>query len=195
LWFTVTKAGTYEVYCTEYCGLEHSLMRAVVVALEPDAYESWLHTTREAEEPVVTALEGEPSSGERITQPPPTLAASSMAHQGELLAARYGCLNCHTVDGRPHIGPSWAGLYGTTRPLDSDATVFADETYITRSMMDPTREVVRGFAPVMPSFQGLLGAAETSAIVEYIKSLRSGAPTPVIPPWTGTPPPVIGARP
>jgi cytochrome c oxidase subunit 2 len=170
-------------------------MRAAVVALTPDAYEEWLQATREAAPLLAAGTEGAPPASERITQPPPSLAQSSMAHQGELLAVRYGCLGCHSVDGRPHIGPSWAGLYGTMRPLDNGAAAFADETYITRSMMDPAREVARGFAPVMPSFQGLLGAAEASAIVEYIKTLRSGTPAPVIPPWTGVPPAVIGARP
>ncbi len=32
----------------------------------------------------------------------------------ERIAAQRGCLRCHTVDGAPHIGPTWAGAFGTT---------------------------------------------------------------------------------
>ena len=41
-----------------------------------------------------------------------------LAATGEKLAADYGCLRCHTVDGTPHLGPTWKGLYGSTMPLD-----------------------------------------------------------------------------
>src|SRR5690606_22632356 len=61
----------------------------------------------------------------------------SLAELGERVANRLGCLRCHTVDGTPHIGPTWARMYGSTVILDSGATVVADEAYITESMMDP----------------------------------------------------------
>ena len=55
--------------------------------------------------------------------------------------------------------------------------------------MDPRRRIVRGYPPVMPSFQGLLDPAESAALVELIKSLRADetAPAPSIPPWPGSP--------
>jgi cytochrome c oxidase subunit 2 len=34
--------------------------------------------------------------------------------------------------------------------------------------------MVQGFPPTMPSFQGKLAAPEVAAIVEFIKSLRTG---------------------
>ncbi len=37
--------------------------------------------------------------------------------------------------------------------------VIADEAYLTRSMMEPTADVVTGFKPVMPSFFGILDPA------------------------------------
>jgi cytochrome c oxidase subunit 2 len=48
-------------------------------------------------------------------------------------------------------------------------------------MMDPRAVIAAGFAPVMPSYQGALTPAETSAIVEYIRSLRDVAPAQVVP--------------
>jgi cytochrome c oxidase subunit 2 len=39
--------------------------------------------------------------------------------------------------------------------------------------MDPMADIVRGFDPVMPTFQGKLSAPQTAAIIELIKSLTS----------------------
>jgi cytochrome c oxidase subunit 2 len=38
--------------------------------------------------------------------------------------------------------------------------------------MDPLADVVAGFKPVMPTYQGVLTAPEAAALVEYIKALR-----------------------
>ena len=35
VWFEATKPGTYQVLCTEYCGLSHSTMLAEVVVMPP----------------------------------------------------------------------------------------------------------------------------------------------------------------
>lgn len=41
-YFTPTKAGKYEILCTELCGLGHYRMRGVLEVLEPAAFETWL---------------------------------------------------------------------------------------------------------------------------------------------------------
>ena len=65
-----------------------------------------------------------------------------MAEQGQQRgAARQGCLKCHTVDGAPHIGPTWLDLYDARRASCQDGqTIRVDEAYLTESMMDPGRE-------------------------------------------------------
>jgi cytochrome c oxidase subunit 2 len=35
LWFEATRAGAYHLFCAEYCGTQHSLMKGRVVVLEP----------------------------------------------------------------------------------------------------------------------------------------------------------------
>jgi cytochrome c oxidase subunit 2 len=141
---TATTPGEYDILCAEYCGTGHSRMRGRVVALPPADYAAWLesHAT-------------------------PDLAAT-----GEKLAAEKGCLRCHTVDGTPHLGPTFRGLYGSTVELANGTTVVADEAYLTESMMDPTTKMVRGFQPLMPSYLGQLAGPEAAAIVEFIRSLR-----------------------
>ena len=41
-WFTPTKAGTYHLFCAEYCGTQHSGMIGNVIVLEPSEYQQWL---------------------------------------------------------------------------------------------------------------------------------------------------------
>jgi cytochrome c oxidase subunit II len=152
MWFQVDTPGRHPVYCAEMCGVGHSMMHAEVVALAAADYDRALHGLA-----------------------PVTPEAGSLAAMGERVAAQSGCLRCHTVDGTPHIGPTWAGLYDSPVPLADGTTVVADEAYLTSSMMDPAAQLHRGFAAVMPSYQGLLDAAQVGALVEYIRSLRDVA--------------------
>jgi cytochrome c oxidase subunit 2 len=40
--FDPDRAGTYQVICSELCGVGHGVMRARVIVMEPDDYEAWL---------------------------------------------------------------------------------------------------------------------------------------------------------
>ena len=106
-----------------------------------------------------------------------------LAARGRDIAAKRGCLSCHTLDGQPHIGPSWAGLYDAPVRLTDGTTVTADVPYLTRSMMDPQAQIVDGYKPVMPTYRGILEEPEVAAIVELIVSLKDQpiAPSIVLP--------------
>src|SRR5436189_2997509 len=41
-WFRPTKAGTYHLFCAEYCGTNHSVMGGWVDVMDPSDYERWL---------------------------------------------------------------------------------------------------------------------------------------------------------
>lgn len=164
-WFQADRAGTYDIYCTEYCGLDHSRMRGSVVVLEPWDYDRYLEG---AVPPSVIAARGGA----------PPVPREDLVASGERLAVHYGCFSCHTVTGEPHIAPSWRGLYGSLRELEDGEVVRADDAYLTESMMQPAVRVVSGYQPVMPSFRGVLDASDTAAIVEYIRSLSQPAREP-----------------
>lgn len=165
-WFTATKPGVYPVYCAEYCGLNHSTMTGRVVVMPPDEFDAWL--SQEKAQTYASRIDGDPSQAEAE----PTLVA-----QGQRLALEKGCARCHTIDGTPHLGPTWHNLYRSRRPLTSGETVIADEAYLTRSMMDPQAQRVTGYETVMPSYQGQLSMGEVAALVEFIKSLAKDKPT------------------
>jgi cytochrome c oxidase subunit 2 len=149
-WLRANRAGRYEVFCAEYCGVGHSRMRAELVALPPEQYDAWLDGR----------LSPELDPGE-----------AALVERGRRVAAEKGCLRCHTIDGTPHIGPTFKGLYGSLETLTDGRRVLVDEAYITDSIVEPGRDVARGFAPVMPSYRGNLDPAETAAVIELLRSL------------------------
>ena len=49
--------------------------------------------------------------------------------------------------------------------------ITADENYLRESILDPGTKVVKGFKPVMPTFQGLISEEQLNALVAYVKAL------------------------
>ena len=47
VWFQATRAGEYHLFCSQYCGTNHSGMVGRVVAMEPADYQKWLNFTAE----------------------------------------------------------------------------------------------------------------------------------------------------
>ena len=153
VWFNATTPGRYPIYCAEYCGVSHSAMLGEVVVLSQEDYAVW------------KSAGGQPDD---------------LVERGRSVATTRACVACHTLDGQRHIGPTWKGLYGSERVLADGRRVLADEAYLTRSMMEPNTDVVAGYPAVMPVYQGMLTAAEAGALVAFIKSLRTGTPSPTV---------------
>jgi cytochrome c oxidase subunit II len=141
--FTATRVGEYRLHCAEYCGTDHARMGGRVVVMAPAAFARWL----------------EGGSENR-----------SLAAQGFDLFRRLGCSGCH-VNSTVHA-PDLAGIYGRTIHLSDGRTVVADEAYLRDSILLPKRDVVAGYEPIMPSFQGQVDEGELSALVTYLKDNR-----------------------
>jgi cytochrome c oxidase subunit 2 len=41
-WFEATREGRFEVICAEICGLQHTMMKGMMTAESPAAYDSWI---------------------------------------------------------------------------------------------------------------------------------------------------------
>lgn len=165
IWFEALRPGRYPILCAEFCGTGHSVMRGTVVVLRAEEYDAWLAGTAPMSAPRPTPL------APALETPGHLEEMRRLVEIGVEVAARHGCINCHTLDGSRHIGPTWLGLYNRWERLESGERVFVNEAYITRSMMDPQVQIVAGYPPVMPSFQGQITPAETAAIIELMKSL------------------------
>ncbi len=96
-------------------------------------------------------------------------AAAARAQSVERLLDQHGCLACHSTDGSESIGPTFKGLFGSTRIMADGSTVIADEAYLREAIDEPEARVVKDFdaMPEMP-----LPAEDTAAIIEYIRTLR-----------------------
>jgi cytochrome c oxidase subunit 2 len=68
--------------------------------------------------------------------------------------------------------PELAGIYGRTIHLADGRSLVADEAYLRDSILLPKRDVVAGYEPIMPSFQGQLDEGELNALVTYLKENR-----------------------
>jgi cytochrome c oxidase subunit 2 len=166
-WFEATKIGEYHLFCAEYCGTEHSGMIGKVVVMEPADFQDWL-----AQQPPV------PGTGQAVAAAGAAAAApASPIAAGEALFAAKACATCHQAQGGA-LGPSLVGVYGEAVKLADGTTVTIDDAYIRESILTPTAKLVAGFQPVMPTFQGQLSEDQIMQLIQYIKSLKKGAPAP-----------------
>ena len=115
---------------------------------------------------------GESLGDETTATTAPLTVDVDAAARGMALAESEGCLQCHTVDGRPGSGPTWASVAGSVRPLTDGDEVRADDTYLFNSIVDPGAQIVEGYDDLMPKFYvDQLSEAQITDLVEYIKSL------------------------
>jgi cytochrome c oxidase subunit 2 len=140
LWFTPTLPGTFNLFCAEYCGTDHSRMGGVIVVGTPAEHARWLasHTV------------------------------GSLADRGRTLFTRYGCAGCHDPGSAVHA-PRLDNLYGSTVPLTDGRQVVADDRYLHDAIVLPAAEVAAGYAAVMPSYKDRIDEADILALVAYLK--------------------------
>jgi cytochrome c oxidase subunit 2 len=150
--FTPDGYRFYDLYCTEYCGTDHSNMQSVVVVHKTlQDLNAWID-----------------QYSKRTNQTP--------VQYGESLYNNRGCKGCHSVDGSRRTGPSFKESFGNQRPLASGETVIADANYIRESILNPKAKVVQSYAPAMPSFKGQLSEDDLFCLVEYLKSVSDYTP-------------------
>ena len=65
------------------------------------------------------------------------------------------------------------GLYGSSVTLSDNKTVVADDNYIRESILNPQGQIVKGFGPIMPTFQGQVNEEDLLKLLAYIKSLAA----------------------
>lgn len=155
MWFVPQQVGTYELFCTEYCGLNHSYMFNYVKVLDDTDFNQWLTDTTMVV--ASAAVESTPATGQRIMQ-------------------SIGCFACHSIDGSRLVGPTFKGLYGHEVAVTSKGekrTVTADDEYIRRSIFSPDDDIVDGFGRgLMLSYEGQLSEDDVTQIIEYLKTLQ-----------------------
>jgi cytochrome c oxidase subunit II len=149
LWFNADTDGTYHLFCSQYCGAEHSRMVGRVIVMEPTEYELFI-------------------AGSSATGAPSSVAS------GEELFVTKACNTCHRADSTARAPLLW-GLFGKTVTFQSGESATADEAYIRESIVNPAAKIVAGYQPIMPTFRGQLTEEEIIQLIRYIQSLKPTA--------------------
>ncbi len=155
-WFEATKTGTYNIFCAEYCGLQHSYMISEVVVMEPEEFWEWYH------DPDAMVMEV-PDDADPVLL-------------GRQIVERQGCVACHSLDGSTVVGPTFKGRFGETITVmtqGEEREIVYDEEYVKRSIYEPDYDITEGFrAGQMLSYEGEISEQEIEFIVEFLKSLN-----------------------
>lgn len=140
--FKATKTGTYNLFCAEYCGQGHAQMGGRIVVMNRTDYQEW------------AAAQG------RIT---------GLAGEGRTLFTRMGCAGCHAARDNARA-PNLAGLFGSYVELADGGTKRADEAYLQDSILEPKKDVVAGYDPIMPSYKEALSKGELLRLLAYLET-------------------------
>ncbi len=151
MWFHTTKTGIYDLFCTEYCGDNHSNMNAKVEVVSEEEYKKALEkAVQEPEDPL---------------------------ERGKLLYKRLGCSTCHYAgdEGANGPGPSYNGSWGKSVPLESGESVQFDENYVRESILNPPAKKRKGYGAASPmnSYAGRIKDEQIDALITFMKSLEN----------------------
>lgn len=148
-WFIPGELGSFDLFCTVYCGLNHSAMIGTIRIVPQEEFDKWL-----------AAL--------------PVKKKDDQA--GAKLLQKNGCTACHSVDGSRVVGPSFKGLYGSKKSVTTNGAkreVTIDDAYIKKAIYEPNADVEEGFSPgLMKSYNGIVSEKEVTEITDYLKTLK-----------------------
>ncbi len=148
LWFRPILKGTFDIYCSEYCGLAHSAMLSKAIVVDSLDFNKWLADLK--------------------------VTGNLPDHPGLTIIKANACLTCHSLDGSKIIGPSFKGLYGRKTIVVTDAgekEIESTDDYIKRSILDPNAEIVKGYnRGLMQSYKEKINEADLDKIVDYFKT-------------------------
>ncbi len=159
VWFQATRPGKYHLFCSEYCGTNHSEMAGWVYVMPPAQYSQWLKT-------------GAQGAAVDVPQTP--------QQSGAQLFTQLSCGNCHTNEDSVRA-PSLVGLYGRQRTMLSGSKQIADDEYLRGAIRRPQDHLLQGYGQVstMPAYTEVqLTEDQIHDLIVYVKSLGAGPALP-----------------
>lgn len=145
-WVQADRAGTFHGQCAEYCGIQHALMRLVVVVQSPGEFDAWLDAQRAPARPAVHA-------------------EAQRAQQVFLVH----CAHCHVIRGTMaffgHVGPDLTHLM--SRRTLAAGTLTNVKGNLAGWIADPQTQKPGNRMPRI-----VLPPADFHAVLDYLTSLR-----------------------
>jgi cytochrome c oxidase subunit 2 len=147
---TPTRYGTYDIICTELCGLGHSLMRSKVHVVTAAQYHSFISQFVAAR-----------------TVPASTSPAAVAAIGKQIFTGSAGCSSCHTL--------ADANATGTVGPDLDKYLKGVTPAFIRTSITDPNAYIAKGYsANIMPgNFSATLSSDQINALVTYLTKVTA----------------------
>jgi cytochrome c oxidase subunit II len=154
MWFQAGYEGKFNIFCAEYCGLQHSYMHSNVNVMTKDKFDTWY---------AASAI-------------PAAVTGNAPGAVGESIMKTAGCFACHTTDGTKLIGPTYLNLYGSQVTIIRDGkemTVTANDEYLKKCIIEPNVDNVKGYpTTLMQSYRSTLTDDNIAKIIEYLKTLN-----------------------
>lgn len=144
VWITPTELGEFNIYCTEYCGLNHWNMNRKLYVITPEEYNTWVNT-------VSADLDGETLYSQKCASCH-SIDGSSML--GPTFKGLSGSVHKSLI---------------TKEGKVLDVTV--DRDYLKESIIEPGAAIYEGYPNVMPSFTNLSNK-EMENIIDFIESKK-----------------------
>jgi cytochrome c oxidase subunit 2 len=146
IWVQAKMLGTFDIFCTQYCGQDHSSMRRKVIVQTRAEFVDWVNNLGGGKLPPVA--------------------------RGHYLWQTRGCSSCHSVDGSATgKAPTWKDVFMSQVQTQSSGMMLADENYLHEVITHPNIHPLPGFQPLMPPTEGLLNERDVGDIIAYIKSI------------------------
>jgi len=149
---TPTLPGEYPLFCTEYCGAGHSVMGGTIHVLTAEQWQDFI------------------DRGDQRCK----LDPADPEYKPKLFS-KQGCSACHGV--KPEqgviVGPNLHGVFGRNENTNK-GPIAVDDNYLRESIIEPQKVIVDGFSGKnMPSYKGRMTEDELSALIDYMKSLKT----------------------
>ena len=150
--FQVDQPGTYTGQCAEFCGLQHSLMKLRVVALEPADWDAW----------VINQKQGPDSTTDTLAQEGEELFLNPLS------GGRGACIACHAVgDAGAAAAPNLSHFNDPTHECFGGCNWETSDVAALKAWLDNPAAMKDGAK--MPDYQ--LSSDEIDALVAYLYSL------------------------
>jgi len=141
--FNPTKKGDFDILCAEYCGVRHAYMLSKVHVVDEDEYAAFLEGGSKKE----------------------------VAESLEILLDKYGCADCHSLDGSVLVGPSLKDIHNRKTVVIVDGKekeVIVDENYLKDAIIYPEKEIVKGFDNIMPSYKDEIPEEDLKLMIDLL---------------------------
>ncbi len=162
------EAGVYSGQCSEFCGVQHAMMRMLLVAQPQGEFDAWVRNERSIPSFTAGVTPGATPGATAGVTPAAGAASESLVTRGAQVFANGACVTCHAIRGtaaQARVGPELTHV-GSRRSIAANTLTNTPEN-MRRWLRNP-QAVKPG--NLMPNLN--LSDQDVDALVAYLQSLK-----------------------